>query len=343
MRGTGLWLLLGAAAALAGELPVVRVEKVVDDAAGGSFTRCAVGMVGGRKTFLKSNRGSMRGTRYANFESDILAKAIFDRLGLAAPDVRLVRLERTSPLARDLGAPVLAMEFVDTRFARGTVYHGGLPDQGQADLDEFLRMLAADLIMANGDRREANYFVIGRYGAAKGEKGVMRPVPIDNNCAFSTMVNWARPSSQVNFVESWDGVGTREVLKDLGTIRNLVQDSWTYPGLLADKRLRPRLRRIAGEVAAALDDGFFGEAVEALDRAVLPAALVVDPDEAWTRELGAAERALLFGEIRTPLKGAALFAARKAELKRRFAWRRDRLGEALEAYWAAADAAPPRK
>ncbi len=332
--GLGLGLATALPAAPRPKLPVEVVEKVRDEHSGGSFTRASTAVIGGKKVFLKSIRGSMRGTRYANFESDLLATALFERFDLKVPGSRVLRLAPGSPLAKDLGSVVLAMEFVDSRFARGRVYNGHWPGREKADVDAFLRMLVLDLLIGNGDRRGANFFVIASYAETeKAERpGSLRPVPIDNNCGFGTMVPWSMPTSQVNFLKTYSGIGTGEVFKDLGTIANLVADSWEYQAMLDEVELHPRLLEIARDTVARLEDDFLESLVAGIPREVVPPRTAIDRPE-WLAKLPEETVAALY-PMPEGLSGAELFEYRQREIRETLAWRRDHLLEALEPYLA---------
>lgn len=323
-------------------LPTVRVEGPVERGTGGSFTLAGVGRLEGRRTFFKSSRGT-RGTRYANFESDVVARALFERVGVHAPRAALVHLDEASPLRADLGAVVLAMEFVSPRLAGGRLFHGHFPQAGQADLDEFADMLAVDVLIGNADRRGANFFVARRYGTAEDEPGRARPIPIDNNAGLGTMVNWASPTSLTNFLPTYQGIGEMEVLRDLGTIRNIVHDAPTHRILLGLPEHRPVVRARAARVVARLDDAFLTQVAARLPREILPSGVVVDPaapELEWLRSrLPAADLAALF-PMEAPLRGAALFEYRKREILETLRWRRDHLLEALEEYWQRFDTDP---
>lgn len=321
-------------------LPEVTVEIVRDEHAGGSFTRCAIGVVEGKKVFLKSSRGNPRGTRYANFEADILAWKIFERLGMKCPGARVVRLVSGTALQRDLGRVVLAMDFVDTRWAGGRVYHGQWPGPERARSEEFVNMALVDVLMGNADRREANFFVMVSYDQKEGAEGPgsIRPVPIDNNCGFSSMVNWSMPSNQLNFVPSYKGLAPTEAFRDMGTIRNVVMDSLPLWTILGEPKLTKTLLAQAAKVCARLDDGFIDGIVDALPREILPDGVVLDPGVEWVKTLPESVQTALF-PFEQPLCGAKLWAHRVQELKCTLKWRRDQLPRALAAYlaWRATD------
>lgn len=333
-------LLLFAALVLAvpcsAELPTLNVDKIRDDSSGGSFTVAQTVVLEGRKTFLKSIRGSQRGTRYACFESDILARDIFDELGIRCPRSRMIRIEATRETTRMVGNVVLAMEFVDTRFAGGPVFIGFWPGARDAAVDEFLRVALVDLIIGNADRRDANFFVFVPYKAwdgKKGKPGSYRPIPIDNNCGFGTMVNWKVPTSQTNFFPSYDGLGSAEFFKDLGTIRNIAMDSPVLTFTLGDAALRPRMLELARQLPVQLTDAFMQKAVAALPREIIPHGVKVDPTEFASRLPKDVPAEMLYGSVTRPLSGQELFEHRKQELLRVFSWRRDHLFEALEKYF----------
>lgn len=328
-----LVLLFVLATALRAELPELSVEKVRDDAAGGSFTRAAVGAVGGRRVFLKSIRGNPRGTRYANFEADILAHELFELVGVKSPRAWMVRLAEKSPLRDELGAHVLAMEFVDSRLVRGQVRFGGYPKD--ADDDQYVAMALIDILAGNADRRDPNYFTVKPYGEASAP---VRPVPVDNNAGFSTMTVWSVPTNHVNFLPTYSGAGTLEVMKDLGTIRGVFYDAPVYSVLFDARKLRKRAVQRARQLAGDLTDARIRAMVDALPREIIPAGVKLDIEAPWLPKLEPVARALLFGENPRALSGRELFEHRKAELVSTLIWRRDHLAEALEAHFASLDA-----
>lgn len=335
-----LVLLLLSPSLLLADLPQLTIDKVIDTGAGGTQTRACVVLSGGRKLFLKALGGDFQGySRYSNVESDILAAALFRKLGVLCPEARLVRLAEPNPLEERLGSTVLAMEFVDTRFARGRIYPGFWPGRRWAAVDEFLSMLLVDILISNTDRRGANFFVTVSYGEEEGNEtpGSFRPVPIDNNSGFSSMVNYKYPTNHCGFLETYSGAGEGDVLQDLGTVHNIEIDAPLSGAILGDPELREALVNRAHEVVAALDDGFIGDLVASLPREILPRGITVDPEE--YRKLPAKTFEAFFGKMGGKLSGNALFAYRQEEIRRVLTWRRDHLVEALEGYfeWAGKD------
>jgi hypothetical protein len=324
-----LLLFLAARTAVHAELPTVEISKIFEDSSGGSLTRASQVQINGKRVFLKSNKGSPSGTRYANFESDILSKRIFERVGIRCPDARMVRigsapkLEYGGTLGKYLGQDALAMEFVNTRFASGRVYSGGWPDGDKADVDLFIDLFVVDVIIGNADRRVPNLFVGVRYGEAEGKEGPGShfPIPIDNNSGFGTLVVWNQPSAQ-----------------------NIVLDSTVHRKIVTDTSLHERILKRASKLVALLDDAFIDEIVAELPREIIPRGLKVDPAEGeWRSKFTASELKLLFGDQVKALSGQELFAHRKSELSRRFKWRRDHALAALAKFLATESQALPQQ
>lgn len=326
-------------------LAEVSIEKVIKDSAGGSFTPASIVTIGGRKVFLKSNAGNVtRGTRYSNFESDILGGKIFKLLGMRAPQATMVRLHGRGKLASRLGSPALAMEFVDSRWAAGRVFEGFWPGLEQADSDAFLRMLLVDIVMGNGDRRDANFFVTCSFSEPGGKEGPgsFRPIPIDNNCGLGTMVFFTHVTSQCNFLPTYDGLGDGQILRDLGTIRNLVDGCPEMWALLGERTLRPRLLTLARDLQKRLDDKTLNRLVNALPDEIIPSGVTVPARPASLENIPAAVAKVLI-PFDHDLKGAELLAWRRHEICTTLAWRRDHLIEALKKYFTWRDRDPEEK
>lgn len=312
-------------------IPEVTVEEVVKSGAGGSFTIAAVARIRGRTTFLKSNRGSARGTRYANFESDVVAGELFARLGVHAPRATIVRLAPESPLRDDLGEVVLAMEFVDDRFAGGKVRPGGWPRQGEVLREEFADLFVVDALLANADRRDANLFSVRLPG-----DGPTRPIPIDNNGGLGTPTCWTGITSLSGFVRSYDGVlAGDEVLAELGTLRSIVRDARSHDILLGFEENHAVVRARVERAVELLDDAFLEGVVSALPDEFLPDGVALDPADpgvAWIRERLPAEAQELLLTAGERLEGDGLRRHRRREVYEILRWRRDHLAAALEAY-----------
>jgi hypothetical protein len=324
-------LALSAGAARA-ELPELTLGRVLREGAGGSVTAAMTAELDGRPVFVKSRTGSQRGTRYANLESDVLAHAIFTRLAMRCPAARIVRLSKTSTCRDRLGEVVQVMDLVDATWAKGKVFEGFWPTSELADVDQYAKLALVDVVIGNADRREPNLFV----RVPVGGKPVHTPVPIDNNAGFGTMINWFVASEHLNFVKTYDGLGATPQLAELGTVRNVVKRSPVHMAVLGVPALEPRVLAAADELVKRLDDAWWGGVVDALPAEMLPPDLRIDPE----REMPDASlpagvpRAAFFGDLRADLPHAQLVVARKRELKDVFAWRRDRLREALKKYLA---------
>lgn len=220
----------------------------------------------GRRWFFKKDGAIDQIQRYGNFEAEILLPRIFDRLGILAPQVRLVEVEGRT------GAFMQA-ELVDAAFTGG-----GTPvplkewatraDLAALDLDEVRLLQLVDVLVGNGDRHDGNLFVVEYPGKPS------RVVPIDNNLALATprvvvgFYNW-------HLTAGFDGVVPGREPGDPGDLlfpnhapacgrperilrRNqLYELVWTESG-----RIRGGMEsylRLAEGLARALDDGFLEE------------------------------------------------------------------------------------
>jgi hypothetical protein len=282
------------------DLPAVTLGRVTSGHAGGAYTRAMTAELDGREVYAKSLTVRPNGMRYANLEADVLAEAIFTRLGIRCPRARFVRMSDRST-CRELGDPLLIMESVDERFARGALAEGRWPGPRAADVDQFLTMALVDLIIGNSDRHRLNFFTCTPHRG-----GALRPIPIDNNLGFCTALTLTDRSRVLNFVASYDGTGAAAPDDLSGRIDNLMQLSPANEAALREPSLRARVLELTGIVVTALDDAWWHAQVDALPDEMIPGS-IVDGE--------AARRHLL--------------AARRAELKAVFAWRREHLKDAL--------------
>ena len=339
---SALFRLTLAVALLAIALPEVTLGPVLNPGAGGSFTFAMTAKLDGRPVFVKSLRGNTRGTRYANLEADVLAASIFQRAGVKCPTARIVRLSRTSS-CKALGEVVQVMQFVDERFAGGRVFPGFWPTAELADIDVYIKIALVDVIIGNADRRDANFFVTTHTVTSRTGDGrvVHTPIPIDNNAGFGSMIPWFLSSDQVNFVQSYDGLGPSGVAKQLGTIANIVRESPLSFPALGLPALEPRVFELEAELHARLDDGWWSAAVALLPAEMIPDDLHVDPAHEMpdgSMPAGVTREAF-FGSLVAGMSHAQLVAARRQELRETFAWRREHLRAALVRYlaWRRAD------
>jgi hypothetical protein len=313
---------------------------------GGDFSMLVKARHAGRTVVLKSNRpssqlvevapgrtGRRALTRWSNFESDLVAGLLFDRMGVRAPRAEVVRLDRSGPgstLAKELGETVLAMEFVDESWAGAPVEKGRWPGPERADIRAFAALASVDILLGNADRTGDNFFL------ARGTNGLLRPVPIDNNAGLASFLVWSAPTCLVNFVPSYDGVGPGQPWKLLGSIGNVLvregQEQTVHANLFAGRPHWPQLRAEAGRLVRLLTDAEIDRLVNTLPPEVIPAGMELDTGAPWLPGAGAIDRAALFGAISGRLSGAAVFPARVAEIRRVLRWRRDHLVDAVERF-----------
>lgn len=332
-------LLLGAATALAAELPLLEPTRIVKDQIGGDYTAAMVVEAGGRKVMIKSLKSKPypeqdpRGgpprlvqlTRWGNFEADILAKALFDIAGVQCPATRVVRLPAGHPAAQKLGNPVAAMEWVDAKFAKGEVEEGRWPGSQFVDADGFIHMALVDILMGNCDRRDPNFFI------SVGSDGIIRPVPIDNNSGFCTFLVWTRTSNLVNFWASYDGLGRGWPWDMIGTIDNVIvrggETHHVHERLFTDPRYTPRIVELAKALADKLTDAEIDRMVAAVPSEIIPPDVRVTWPPDLARDPSVAR---FFGEMK-PISGPALFKRRMQEIAATLKYRRSNLVKAVTA------------
>jgi hypothetical protein len=345
------------------DLAVLPVERILERDAGGDYTHALVVESAGRKLFLKSARTKLhrvpaparspgasgggagtvpvpvpvRLTRSANFEADIVAHALFSLAGVQCPRARVVRLAAGTEAERALGGVALAMEFVDDGFAGCEVKPGGWPGPERADLDAFMHLALIDILIANADRRDRNFFLATRAAA---KPPLARPIPIDNNSGLASFLVWTMPSNLVNFFEGYDGIGRGWPWSIAGTIDNIVvrggEVKNVHARVLSGPALRPRVLALAGRLVRRLTDGEIERAIRSLPPEIIPPDAVVDPGAEWAAGAvasAAVPPGILFGPIRRPVRGPELFAHRVVEIGRVLRARRDGLVTALQAYF----------
>lgn len=132
---------------------------------------------GGRLWFFKADGLVSEIQRYGNFEAEVLVGRLLRRLGVRAPQARLVSL------AGRRGA-YLQAELVDPEFTGGVKpvvlkELRDLPDPGTLDHTELRLLQVVDVLVGNGDRHDGNLFLVER-----GDRVAV--VPIDNNLALAT-------------------------------------------------------------------------------------------------------------------------------------------------------------
>ena len=308
-------------------IATAKLEEVISDSARGCNSRAAIVRLGGKKFFLKGNAGSPSGSRYANWESDLLTSRLCERLKLRCPKVELIKLEGSEPLRERLGSTVLSMQFVDSDFVSGKIRHGYY-QKDKANQEAFLKMFLLDCLIGNADRRGANYFTVEKSAGAE-------PILIDNNSGFGSSLLWQSPTNHCNFIKSYQGLGSGEVLKDMGTIHGVMMDTHDYPTLLDDPKARQQALSMAQQLPKLLDDKFIDQIVAELPRQVIPRGTEVEPPSSRIREFLSPEHLeLLYSGQPAPLSGAALWQARQEELTSTLKWRRDHLAQALQEHFA---------
>jgi hypothetical protein len=341
-----------ASSLLAAPPRLVNIQRVIVPDAGGDYTRAMVVVIDGKTVFLKSlvcrqfqlarKRGARPEptdlTRYCNFEADILAHHLFNLVGVQSPAAAVVRLKKGSPAAEKLGEIVLSMEYVDSAFAHATVQEGYWPGKAMAAVDGFIGMALVDILMGNADRRDPNFFI------AIGSDNLVRPIPIDNNAGFTTMLVWLIPSNLINFYPSYTGVGPEWPWEKAGTVANILfrgnEYHHVHEHVINDPELRPRIRTVAKTLATRLSDALLDRMLARLPPEIIPPVAMVDPQPTWLAAAGVAP-GLFFGPANVPLFGQSLYEQRLREIRETLVYRRDHLLEALEAYWQSRQRPPP--
>ena len=328
------------------ELPLMTPTRVIKgEDVGGDYTSAMIVEADGKQVFVKALGSKLypdpdpkggpphmvRLTRYGNFEADILAKELFTLADVLCPGARVVRLPADSEPARQLGQHVLAMEFVDSEFARGAeIQDGYWPGSDRADVDGFINMALVDIVMANADRRDPNYF------CAKMRDGMIRPIPIDNNSGFCTFLTWTRASNLVNFWPSYDGIGQGWPWDMVGTIGNVVirggEVHHVHERVLDDPRFRARALALARQLATRVTDAEVDRMCALVPPEVIPADVEVTYAADLAAQLSVPAVKKYVPDLQ-PLKGSALFQRRMAEINAGLKWRRAHLVEALTRYF----------
>ena len=314
--------------AMISKLRQVQVQKVVDQYAGGTQSQAAVVKIDGESKFLKSQRPHHY-ARYANFESEILAHDLFEVAGIRSPEAEVVRLKPGTPLHKELGSVVLAMDFVDSEFAgHRKVAHGAWGLRDGADKTDYLKMTLVDIVMGNADRRDANY--LDRWTSS----GRVKPVPIDNNSGFGNLINWKIPTNHCNFVCSYDGAGDTPGLRQDGTIANILLDTMLHREILDEPHEQQQALDLAKEFVQALSDEKIEAMVEELPREIIPRGTKVNIEK-LNQSLSPSTLSVLLNGASPEVSGQELFQLRKQQIKDTLAWRRDHLVEALQKFFAA--------
>jgi hypothetical protein len=333
-------LLLSASVALAAELPLLEPTRIVKEQIGGDYTSAMVVEAGGKKVMIKSLKSKPypeqdpRGgpprlvqlTRWGNFESDIVAKALFDLVGVQCPATRVVRLPKGHPAAQKLGEKVAAMEWVDSKFAKGEVEEGRWPGSQFADVDGFIHMALVDILIGNCDRREPNFFIV------VGRDGIVRPIPIDNNSGLCTFLVWTRMSNLINFLPSLDGMGRGWPWDMIGKIDNVLarggETHHVHEKLFNEARFTPRIVELAKALADKLTDAEIDKILATIPADIIPEGIQVTHSPELARDPMVAK---LVGDMK-PLSGPALFTRRIAEIKLVLKARRTSLVKSVTAW-----------
>lgn len=115
-------------------------------------------------------------TRHGNFEGELVTRALFERLGVRAPDLYLVRVEGRRELH-------LRIRFAGDRFTDGetAIPQRELAPEAPVDREACRMIQLVDLLVGNLDRHEDNLLFFRRPGDSS-----WNPVPIDHNLALLT-------------------------------------------------------------------------------------------------------------------------------------------------------------
>lgn len=309
---------------------MVKETRVFEQFSGGTQTIAGIAQINGKKQFLRSNviggdeakAHAFHMNRWALLEAEILMHALSERVGVLCPRAEMVELSSKSKLHSLLGRHVLSVDFIDEAWAGGEVLSGRLPKK-DLDVDAFAKLLLLDILIGNGDRRHANFFVTQR------PTGLV-PIAIDNNCGFMTLLTNIVVTSHTNFLKTYDGIEGAPLatgMKPYGSIAAILEQS-ALANMLEDVNMRARVIALVPHVVSLLDDAFIEKLVDALPAQIIPASVLVE-EQNWMKNVPEATRNFMLDGQTYPLSGAALFEARKKELKETLKWRRDHLNDAL--------------
>lgn len=250
------------AAAAAWARPTVEVGNLRPLKAG-NVGETFLGEVDGRRWFFKLDGPIGDIQRYGNFEAEVLVGKIFRRLGVLAPQSRVVNVAgrrgayvQTELVDADFTGGVKPQEYGDWRTR---------PDRGRLDTFELRLLQLVDVVVGNGDRHDGNLFV------AQTDDGQPLVVPIDGNLALSTPAvvkgyyNW-------HFLDGFHGVhpgahpdDTGDMLYPRhaprsGTLERIMRRNGAYEATWNELRTRPQgladYLRVAEYIARRLDDAF---------------------------------------------------------------------------------------
>lgn len=295
-------------------VPTLHVEKerAVGEGAAGAFFAEVKGKTYLFKSNVSPDQSSLR-MRTGNVEGEVLAARILNHAGIETPGSAIVRIEGKEGL-------FVRNDFVGDRFRGDEVVKtpGTVPlprieaesaptaNRAEArrsfeslfDMKQLRRLQVLDLIMGNGDRHGGNFFL------RKSASGPMKLIPIDHNYAlvgFGQKPEIGESVSimgwQRNFVKSFNGSGALLGYgHSSGTVEQILGRNDVYQAAVT---LAPD-RAAYGEIVAELKKGLSDEFIRNMIRDLPPE---IDP-------------------------------TRRRELEETLRWRRDHVGEALDAYLA---------
>ncbi len=137
-------------------------------------------------------------------------------------------------------------------------------------------------------------------------------------------------TSHTNFLKTYDGIEGAPLatgMKPYGSIAAILEQS-ALANMLEDVNMRARVLALVPYVVSLLDDAFIEKLVDALPAQIIPESVLVE-EQNWMKNVPEATRNFMLDGQTYPLSGAALFEARKKELKETLKWRRDHLNDAL--------------
>lgn len=230
----------------------------------------------GTSRFLKAaGSGGLQAGGPANFEAELVAQQVLERLGILTPRVEVVRVEGRP------GLFLLAERFDRPDFLRGRTLVSPLSEPGAAviDWEQVRRLALADLILGNWDRLPRNLRFVSEGASAAPPR--VRPLAYDHGVALLTASVTRQRSHQLPLDGSLAGPPALGESFRPWDYWKILQANGYFTAVLGAKDAGPRLLQTATEVAGLLDDA----TLERLVRSIPDAAITGADPEARRREV----------------------------------------------------------
>lgn len=276
------------------DFPLIRIPTLQDmETTKEGKSKPIVASRNGAKYVFKGNvpfvfRGTLT-TRHGNFEAELIANAIFKKLGMRVPNLYVVRVEGRRELH-------LRIRFAGDRFTKGAKVKPLKTIRTDAPMDdEVMRWIQiVDLLIANMDRHGDNVLMF------PDADGVYQPVPIDHNLAFLTsriseqrgwLVQDIPPPGAALQDRRW-----QEVLQNVGD--TYVSKRWHsgadhWARLLRSPGATEHYLRQAAQVEALMTPGFIDQLIDDLPDEIMASVDAPERKRYLRQTLGTRSRQLV--------------------------------------------------